>query len=63
MLQSISQYSSTANEDPHLHLRKFLEMASNFKIIGITDDTFKLRLFPYSLRGNVTPYFPIQINK
>lgn len=51
MLQAISQYLGTTNEDPHLPLRQFLEVASNFKILGITDDAFRLRLFPYSLRG------------
>lgn len=31
-------------------MRHFLEVSSNFKIHGITDDAFRLRLFPYSLR-------------
>ncbi|KAI5425266.1 hypothetical protein KIW84_031170 [Lathyrus oleraceus] len=53
MLQAIGQYSETANEDPHLQLTQFLEVARNFKILGITDDAFKLRLFPYSLRDKV----------
>lgn len=30
---------------------KLLEVASNFKILGVTNDAFRLRLFPYSLRG------------
>lgn len=50
MLQAIGKYSCAANEDPYLHLRQFLEVESNFKILGISDDTFRLRLFPYSLR-------------
>ncbi|CAL5199950.1 unnamed protein product [Lathyrus oleraceus] len=51
MLQAIGQYSGSANDDPHRHLRQFLEVASNFKIPSISDDVFWLWLFPYSLRG------------
>ncbi|KAI5446299.1 hypothetical protein KIW84_014225 [Lathyrus oleraceus] len=40
MLQVIGQYSGAANEDPHLHLRQFLELESNFNIPGISDDVF-----------------------
>lgn len=50
MLQVIGEYSRAAIKDPYLHFRQFLEVASNFKINGITDDTFRLMLFPYSLR-------------
>ncbi|KAK2354700.1 hypothetical protein QL285_092185 [Trifolium repens] len=50
MLQTIGQFSGAATYDPHLHLKQFLEVASKFKIPGITDDAFRLRLFPYSLR-------------
>jgi len=50
MLQTTGQYAGSPNEDPHLHLRQFLDVASNFKIPGVTDDAFRLRLFPYSLR-------------
>jgi hypothetical protein len=50
MLQTVGQFSGAATDDPHLHLKQFLEVASNFMIPGITDDAFRLRLFPYSLR-------------
>lgn len=50
MLQTTSQYFGSPTEDPHLNLRQFLDVASNFKILGVTDDTFRLRLFPCSLR-------------
>lgn len=50
MFQAIGQYLSAANEDPHLDLRQFPEVASNFKIPGITYDAFKFRIFPYSVR-------------
>lgn len=50
ILQTIGQYSDTANEDPYLHLRQCLEVASNFKILGIKDDAFRLKPFSYSLK-------------
>ncbi|KAI5427241.1 hypothetical protein KIW84_032592 [Lathyrus oleraceus] len=48
MLQAIGQYSGFANDGPQLHLRKFLEVTSNFNIPSISDDAFKLRLVPSS---------------
>ncbi|KAL5547351.1 hypothetical protein UlMin_007038 [Ulmus minor] len=50
MLQTVGQFSGLPHEDPHLHLKQFLEVASNFKIPGVADDAFRLRLFPYSLK-------------
>ncbi|KAL5541145.1 hypothetical protein UlMin_044362 [Ulmus minor] len=50
MLQTARQFSGLATEDPHLHLRLFMEVADAFKINGVTDDILKLKLFPYSLR-------------
>lgn len=47
MLQTTGQYSGSGNEDPYL--RQCLDVASNFKIPGVTDDAFRMRIFPYSL--------------
>ncbi|KAK2450136.1 hypothetical protein QL285_009271 [Trifolium repens] len=57
MLQNIGQFFGAATDDPHLHLKQFLEVASNFKIPGITDDAFRLRLFPYFLRDRAKGWF------
>lgn len=51
ILEAIGKYSGSANDDPHLYLIQFLGMAINFKIPSISDNAFRLRLFPYSLRG------------
>ncbi|KAI5391391.1 hypothetical protein KIW84_076264 [Lathyrus oleraceus] len=37
---SFLAYSGSANDDRHLHLRQFLEVSSNFKILGISDNAF-----------------------
>lgn len=49
--KTIGQYLGATIDESHLHLRQFLEVDSNFKILGFTDDAFWLRLFPYSLRN------------
>lgn len=51
MLKPIGQYYGVSIEDPHLHLMQFLKVASNFKVSKITDETFRLRIFPYSLKN------------
>ncbi|KAH9763726.1 hypothetical protein KPL70_001262 [Citrus sinensis] len=50
MLQTVGQFNGLPNEDPHLHLKLFLEVSDAFKIAEATQDALKLRLFPYSLR-------------
>lgn len=50
MLQVISQYSFFVVDDLYLNLRKLLEVANNFKLLGVTDDVFRLRPLLYSLR-------------
>ena len=50
MLQTVGQFGGTPQEDPHLHLRQFLEVCNNFKLPRVTKDAFRLRLFPYSLK-------------
>ncbi|XP_061336907.1 uncharacterized protein LOC133283987 [Gastrolobium bilobum] len=49
MLQTIGQYNGMPSEDPHLHLKNFMDVADSFKIQGVTTDAIKLKLFPYSL--------------
>lgn len=53
MLQAIGKYLGATFDDPHLHLKKLLEVASNFKIPRIIGVAFELRYIPYSLRDGV----------
>lgn len=38
------------NEDPNAHLQTFVEICVTFKVNGASDETIKLRLFPFSLK-------------
>ncbi|XP_061368578.1 uncharacterized protein LOC133311545 [Gastrolobium bilobum] len=49
MLQTIGQFNGLPSEDPHLHLKNFMDVADSFKMQGVTSDTLRLKLFPYSL--------------
>ncbi|XP_024020121.1 uncharacterized protein LOC112091245 [Morus notabilis] len=50
MLQTVGQFSGMATEDPHLHLRLFMEVCDTFKLPGVTEEALRLKLFPYPLR-------------
>ena len=50
MLQTVGQFSGMSTEDPHLHLRLFMEVSDSFKLQGVTEEALRLKLFPYSLR-------------
>lgn len=56
MMYAMGQYSGVSIDDPRLHLRKFLEVASNFKIPIVTYDVFRLRLFLHPLRDIATSW-------
>ena len=44
-----SQFGGTPSEDPNLHLSIFLEVCNTLKLNGLSTDTTRLRLFPFSL--------------
>ncbi|XP_039118786.1 uncharacterized protein LOC120254831 [Dioscorea cayenensis subsp. rotundata] len=51
MVQNSVQFDGLADEDPHAHFSRFLQICSTFKINSVSDDAIRLRLFPFSLRG------------
>lgn len=50
MIQNFYQFDSLADEDPNIHLPKFLQIYSTFKMSTIIDDAITLRLFPFILK-------------
>ncbi|XP_062119788.1 uncharacterized protein LOC133834253 [Humulus lupulus] len=50
MLQTMGQLSGMPTEDPHLHLHLFMEVSDSFKLLEVSEDALRLKLFPYSLR-------------
>ncbi|KAI3729641.1 hypothetical protein L6452_18302 [Arctium lappa] len=57
MLQTNGQYAGLPTEDPHSHLRSFMEITDSFKLPGVQDDALKLKLFPYSLRDRARSWY------
>ncbi|KAJ9556038.1 hypothetical protein OSB04_010652 [Centaurea solstitialis] len=45
MLQNNGQFAGLSKEDPHAHLRSFLEIAGSFRLRGISDDALKLKRY------------------
>jgi hypothetical protein len=44
-------FSRLENEDPYTHLREFELLCSCLTIAGMTQETLKYKLFPFSLLG------------
>src|SRR5581483_4486330 len=50
MLQTNGQFSGTAVEDPHSHLKAFMQISDSFRIPGVSTNALRLSLFPFSLK-------------
>ncbi|CAM8950551.1 unnamed protein product [Rhodiola kirilowii] len=44
-----NQFSGRVNEDPHQHLKRFVQMCNAVKTNGVPPESYCLRLFPFSL--------------
>ncbi|CAM8902629.1 unnamed protein product [Rhodiola kirilowii] len=44
-----NQFSGRVNEDPHQHLKRFVQMCNTVKTNGVPPKSYYLRLFPFSL--------------
>lgn len=51
MVQNNVQFDGLQEEDPSTQIANFLEVCDSFKINGVPNNTFRLRIFPFSLRG------------
>lgn len=50
MLTTAGQFGGSPAEDPHSHLKSFLDICNKFIIPGVTHEQLQVLLFPYSLR-------------
>nr|GEV86571.1 reverse transcriptase domain-containing protein [Tanacetum cinerariifolium] len=46
-----------SGDDANKHLDKFLHVTQSIKVNGVTDDSFRLYLFPHSLTNHATTWF------
>ncbi|CAM8966403.1 unnamed protein product [Rhodiola kirilowii] len=44
-----NQFTGRSNEDPHQHLKRFVQMCNTVKTNGVPRESYYLRLFPFSL--------------
>nr|GFA88471.1 reverse transcriptase domain-containing protein [Tanacetum cinerariifolium] len=56
-VQNSCQFHGLPGDDANNHLDRFLHVTQNIKVNGVTDDAFRLYLFPYSLIHHATTWF------
>ncbi|CAM8908486.1 unnamed protein product [Rhodiola kirilowii] len=49
-----NKFSGRMNEDPHQHLKRFVQMCNTVKTNGVPPESYYLRLFPFSLSDKST---------
>lgn len=50
MFQNAFQFSGLPTKDPSNHMDQFLEFCDNYKQNGVSNETIRLRLFPFTLK-------------
>jgi hypothetical protein len=56
-------FSGGISENPYLHLRDFELVCSCLSIVGMTHETLKWKLFPFSLRDESKQWHTLSIKK
>nr|GEX18840.1 reverse transcriptase domain-containing protein [Tanacetum cinerariifolium] len=56
-VQNSCQFHGLSGDDANKHLDKFLHVTQSIKVNGVTDDAFRLYLFPHSLTHYATAWF------
>ena len=50
-------FTGLENENPCHHLHEFEEMCSGLSILGMTQETLRWKLFPFSLKGKAKQWY------
>ncbi|KAL6498650.1 hypothetical protein OROGR_028197 [Orobanche gracilis] len=50
IIQLIPSFYGLEREDPYMHVKEFLDICSTFRFQNFSDESVKLRLFPFSLK-------------
>ena len=50
IINLLPNFHGLEREDPYMHVKDFLDICSTFKFQNFTDDSIRLRLFPFSLK-------------
>nr|GFB34794.1 reverse transcriptase domain-containing protein [Tanacetum cinerariifolium] len=56
-VQNFCQFHGLPSDDANKHLDKFLHVTQSIKVNGVTDEAFRLYLFPHSLTHHATAWF------
>lgn len=51
VINILPTFQGLGNEDPYTHMKTFLEMCDTFKFQNFSDESVRLRLFPFSIHG------------
>ncbi|XP_062160955.1 uncharacterized protein LOC133868150 [Alnus glutinosa] len=51
VIQILPTFNGLENEDPYVHVKEFLERCNTFEFQNFSDESLRLRLFPFSLHG------------
>lgn len=60
MISAIGQFGGLPSEDPHSHLRSFIEMTDHFKIPGVSQEALRLTLFLYTTKDRARAWLNSQ---
>ncbi|KAL5537987.1 hypothetical protein UlMin_045695 [Ulmus minor] len=50
IIQLLPSFYGLEREDPYMHVKEFLEICSTFRFQNFSDESVRLRLFPFSLK-------------
>ena len=50
IIQLLPNYHGLNREDPYMHVNDFLEICATFRFTDFSDESVRLRLFPFSLK-------------